>query len=40
VPSGFVSVIEALVVLGVLAVDRARSVAGERGQPTAGAQAA
>ena len=40
VPSGFVSVIEALVVLGVLAVDRARNLAGERGQPTAGAQAA
>jgi ABC-type uncharacterized transport system permease subunit len=40
VPSGFVSVIEALVVLGVLAVDRARSVAGDRGQPTTGAQAA
>jgi simple sugar transport system permease protein len=40
VPSGFVSVIEALVMLGVLAVDRARSLAGERGQPTTGAQAA
>jgi simple sugar transport system permease protein len=32
VPSGFVSVIEALVVLGVLAVDRARLVAIERGE--------
>jgi hypothetical protein len=40
VPSGFVSVIEALVVLGVLAVDRARILAGERGQPTTGEQAA
>lgn len=30
VPSGFVGVIEALVVLGVLAVERARVVAGER----------
>jgi len=40
VPSGFVSVIEALVVFGVLAVDRARILAGERGQPTTGEQAA
>ena len=32
VPSGFVSVVEALVVLGVLAVDRARSIAIERGE--------
>jgi simple sugar transport system permease protein len=40
VPSGFVSVIEALVVLGVLAVDRARVLASERGQPMTGEQTA
>jgi ABC-type uncharacterized transport system permease subunit len=40
VPAGFVNVIEALVILGVLAVERARSVATERAAPAAGAQAA
>jgi simple sugar transport system permease protein len=40
VPSGFVYVIEALVILGVLAVDRARVVAGERVARAAGEQAA
>ncbi len=33
VPSGFVFVIEALVILGVLAVDRARAVAASRAEP-------
>ena len=32
VPSGFVSVIEALVILGVLAVDRARLLSVGRGE--------
>lgn len=40
VPAGFVAVIEALVILGVLAVDRARVVAGRRRQPVAGEQPA
>jgi ABC-type uncharacterized transport system permease subunit len=40
VPAGFVSVIEALMVLGVLAVDRARAMAAERTQPMAGEGAA
>jgi ABC-type uncharacterized transport system permease subunit len=40
VPSGFVAVIEALVILGVLAVDRARLAAGARAQPVAGELAA
>ncbi len=40
VPSGFVYVIEALVILGVLAVDRVRAVAAERVVPVAGEQAA
>jgi general nucleoside transport system permease protein len=40
VPSGFVAVIEALVILGVLAVDRARTAASARNQPVAGEQPA
>ena len=36
VPSGFVYVIEALVILGVVAVDRARIVASERTVPASG----
>ena len=36
VPSGFVYVIEALVILGVVAVDRARALASERAAPAAG----
>jgi len=40
VPAGFVTVIEALVILGVLAVDRARILASDRHQPIAGEQAA
>jgi simple sugar transport system permease protein len=40
VPSGFVYVIEALVILGVIAVDRARVIASERAAPAAGEPAA
>ncbi len=40
VPSGFVYVIEALVILGVVAVDRARTIAGERAAPAAEEQTA
>jgi simple sugar transport system permease protein len=40
VPAGFVNVIEALVILGVLAVDRARILAAARRQPVAGEQPA
>lgn len=40
VPAGFVNVIEALVILGVLAVEHARTLATERSQSLAGEQAA
>ncbi|MFI5231228.1 MAG: ABC transporter permease [Gemmatimonadales bacterium] len=40
VPAGFVNVIEALVILGVLAVERARALAAERTRSVAGEQAA
>jgi ABC-type uncharacterized transport system permease subunit len=40
VPAGFVGVIEALVILGVLAVDRVRIVSGERRAPATGEPAA
>jgi ABC-type uncharacterized transport system permease subunit len=40
VPAGFVSVIEALVILGVLAVDRARTFASERAPRVTGEQTA
>ena len=40
VPAGFVNVIEALVILGVLAVDRAGMLAAARSKPVAGEQVA